>query len=113
VATPSIEGTDLVERQNYLKVRKHLAYLSEVLQVAPESLQSYRFHLRHLLLWADSRNLNGAIDFRPSFPAYLTSQPGKDGIQISAQIPAWTRRVWAVACSDHGRLQSCVYEPDA
>ena len=79
MATLSIEGTGLVERQNYLKVRKHLAYLSEVLQVAPESLQSYRFHLRHLLLWANSRNLNEAIDFRPAFPAYLTSQPGKNG----------------------------------
>jgi hypothetical protein len=47
----------IVERQNYPKVRTHLKYLEEVLQLTPASLEHYRFYLRHLLLWANDRKL--------------------------------------------------------
>ena len=69
----------MIERQNYLKVRTHLKYLEEVLQLNPDSLERYRFYLRHLLLWADDRKLQDVESLRPTFPTYLVSLPGKNG----------------------------------
>ena len=69
----------MIERQNYLKTRKHLVYLEEVLQLAPASLERCRFYLRHLLLWAGSQDFKQAQTIRPTLPAYLAAQPGKNG----------------------------------
>jgi integrase len=69
----------MVERQNYLKVKVHLKYLEEVLQLAPVSVERYRFYLRHLLLWADGCKLQDVERIRPTLPVYLTSLPGKNG----------------------------------
>jgi integrase len=69
----------MIERQNYLKTRKHLTYLQEVMQLTPASLDRYRFYLRHLLLWAGDKDLKQVQDIRPAFPAHLSTLPGKDG----------------------------------
>ena len=69
----------MIERQNYLKIKLHLKYLEEVLQLTPESLERYRFYLRHLLLWADDKNFLAVNEIRPTLPAYLAALPGKDG----------------------------------
>ena len=69
----------MIERQNYLKTRKHLSYLQEVMQLTPASLERYRFYLRHLLLWADDQDFKQIAEIRPTFPVYLASLPGKAG----------------------------------
>jgi len=74
----------MIERQNYLKTKKHLIYLEEVLQLTPASLERYRFYLRHLLLWAGDRDFKDVQGIRPTFPTYLITLPGKDGKGILA-----------------------------
>ncbi len=69
----------MIERQNYLKIREHLKYLEEVLQLSPASIERYRFYLRHLLLWADSKDFCEVQSLRPTLPSYLSSLPGKEG----------------------------------
>ena len=69
----------MIERQNYLKIKEHLKYLEEVLQLNPTSVERYRFYLRHLLLWADDQNFRNVQAIRPTLPTYLTSLPGKEG----------------------------------
>ena len=69
----------MIERQNYLKTRKHLTYLQEVMQLTPASLDRYRFYLRHLLLWAGDKDFKMVQDIRPTLPIYLAGLPGKDG----------------------------------
>lgn len=69
----------MVERQNYLKVKQHLKYLEEVMQLNPASLERYRFYLRHLLLWADAKPFPEVPHIRPTLPTHLASLPGKDG----------------------------------
>ena len=68
----------MIERQNYLKIREHLKYLEEVLQLNPTSVDRYRFYLRHLLLWADDQNFRNVQAIRPTLPSYLVSLPGKE-----------------------------------
>lgn len=69
----------MIERQNYLKIKEHLKYLEEVLQLNPASVKRYRFYLRHLLLWADDQHFRNVQSIRPTLPSYLASLPGKDG----------------------------------
>ena len=69
----------MIERQNYLKVKEHLKYLEEVLQLNQASVERYRFYLRHLLLWADDQNFRQVQTIRPTLPSYLSSLPGKEG----------------------------------
>ena len=69
----------MIERQNYLKIKEHLKYLEEVLQLNPVSVERYRFYLRHLLLWSDDQNFRNVQTIRPTLPSYLASLPGKDG----------------------------------
>ena len=69
----------MIERQNYLKIKEHLKYLEEVLQLNPASVERYRFYLRHLLLWADDQNFRNVQAIRPTLPTYLASLPGKEG----------------------------------
>ena len=38
----------VIERQNYLKVKEHLKYLEEVLQLNQASVERYRFYLPSL-----------------------------------------------------------------
>jgi hypothetical protein len=69
----------MVERQNYLKTRKHLIYLDEVQQLMPASLERYRFYLRHLLIWAGENDFKDVHNICPTFPIYLSTLPGNDG----------------------------------
>lgn len=69
----------MIKRQNYLKIKEHLKYLEEVLQLTPASVERYRFYLRHLLLWADDQDFRNVQVIRPTLPSYLASLPGKDG----------------------------------
>ena len=50
----------MIARDNYIKVREHLLYLHEVLQVQPISVERYETYLRHLLIWLDDQPLANA-----------------------------------------------------
>jgi len=63
----------MVNRSNYLWVKAHLDYLSEVAQLKANSVDRYWFCIRHLLLWADEVPFSRAPDIRPTFPCYLAS----------------------------------------
>ena len=71
----SIVEPIVIERQNYLKVKEHLKYLEEVLQLNQASVERYRFYLRHLLLWADDQNFRQVQAIRPTLPSYLACVP--------------------------------------
>jgi site-specific recombinase XerD len=76
----------VIERQNYLKIKEHLKYLEEVLQLTPASVERYRFYLRHLLLWADDQHFRHVQALRPTLPSYLASLPGKNGRGTLASV---------------------------
>jgi integrase len=63
----------VVNRDNYLLVRSFLQYLREVTQLSADSVERYRFYLRHLLLWADETPLSEAHSLRPTLPDYLSA----------------------------------------
>ncbi len=69
----------MIIRSNYLLLQEHLKYLGEVMQTAPASVDRYRFHLRHLLIWADARPWLAVPEIRPTFPVYLKSLSGENG----------------------------------
>lgn len=69
----------MIARDNYLKIKQHLQYLRDVLQVQPASAERYWFHLRYLLLWLDDQPLVNADRVRPTFPVFVSTLPGKDG----------------------------------
>ena len=75
----------MVERQNYLLVQAHLRYLRDIYQLSPASLDRYRFFLRHLILWADSRLFRDTHLIRPTFPAYVANLIGQSGSPLSQQ----------------------------
>jgi len=78
----------LVNRKNYLLMKQHLTYLDEVQQMTRVSLEKYHFCLKHLIRWADEALLSKPTSIRPTFPAYVSSLPGRRGeknISIASQ----------------------------
>ena len=76
----------MIVRSNYLLVQEHLKYLGEVMQTAPASVERYRFHLRHLLIWADERPWLEAPELRPTFPVYLKALNEANGQRSLAAV---------------------------
>ncbi len=68
----------MIERQNYIKVGKYLAYLKEVMQLETNSVERYRFYLRHLLLWAGANDFSKVSIIRPIFPKYISNHSEVD-----------------------------------
>jgi integrase len=69
----------VIQRDNYLLVRRYLQDLGEVYQLSGSSLGRYRFYLRHLLLWAGETPFQQAVKLRPTFPSYVSNLPGRNG----------------------------------
>ncbi len=69
----------MIQRSNYLLVRRYLQDLEEIYQLSGSSLGRYRFYLRHLLLWAGETPFQQAAKLRPTFPGYVSSLPGRQG----------------------------------
>ena len=69
----------MIHRNNYLLVRRYLQDLEEIYQLSGSSLGRYRFHLRHLLLWAGESPFQQAAKLRPTFPSYVSNIPGRQG----------------------------------
>ena len=61
----------MINRENYLLVRRDLVYRELVLQNDPHTIATYWQSLKHLLQWADKRSFKEAYKILPSFPEYL------------------------------------------
>jgi len=72
----------LVNRQNYLLINRFLVYLLEIEQVSKASIDTYRFYLRHLLLWADDNLFTDLEGLRPTFPDYISGK-GNNGVRLA------------------------------
>jgi hypothetical protein len=76
----------MIQRNNYLLVRQHLKDLKDIYQLADSSVGRYEFYLRHLLEWAGETPLHKVMPLRPSFPAYISTLPGRSGETTLAVI---------------------------
>ena len=76
----------MIQRSNYLLVRRYLQDLGEVYQLSSSSLGRYRFYLRHLLLWAGETPFQQAAKLRPTFPSYVSNLPGRQGDAALAPV---------------------------
>lgn len=72
----------MVNRQNYLLINRFLVYLLEIEQVSKASIDTYRFYLRHLLLWADDNLFTDLEGLRPTFPDYISGK-GNNGVRLA------------------------------
>ncbi|MBI5030203.1 MAG: site-specific integrase [Chloroflexi bacterium] len=68
----------MIHRNNYQLAKGFLAYLRDVTQVNPISIERYWAYLKHLLLWADDVPLSQVVAKRPTFATYLTT-PNEEG----------------------------------
>jgi len=68
----------VIQRNNYLLVRRYLHDLGEIYQLSGSSLGRYRFYLRHLLLWAGETPFQQVTKLRPTFPSYVSNLPGRN-----------------------------------
>jgi integrase len=75
----SLGERGVIQRNNYLLVRRYLQDLEEVYQLSRSSIGRYRFYLRHLLLWAGEMPFQQAAKLRPTFPSYVGNLPGRNG----------------------------------
>jgi site-specific recombinase XerC len=71
----------MINRDNYLMVKRYLEYLEQVKQNESNTLKRRRIQFRHLLEWADEAPFCDAPEIRPAFPRYLLvnrndNQPG-------------------------------------
>jgi integrase len=76
----------VIQRGNYLLVRRYLRDLGEVYQLSGSSLDRYRFYLRHLLLWAGETLFQQVAKLRPTFPSYVSNLPGRNGEMHLASV---------------------------
>ena len=85
----------LVNRTNYLMVKKFLLFQREVKLISPDSSDRYRFYLRHLLLWAMDTLLGKSQNIRPVFPAYVGEIVSPRGGIIAAETQ---KKIIETAC---------------
>lgn len=97
----------MIERRNFLKMCKFLDYLKEVLLLGENSVERYRFYLRHLLIWAGATDFSRVATIRPAFPKYLqkfrdphskkelASSTQKKVLDTSKRFFLWAKRTYA------------------
>ena len=61
----------MIQRENWLAVKKYLVYRLEVDQVSEKTVRLEKTWLRHLLLWADDNHFSQVPKIRPSFPQHI------------------------------------------
>ena len=93
----------MINRENYLAVRRYMDYIEQVKQNEPNTVKRRRIQLRHLLEWADETPFHNAPNIRPSFPRYLaqhrndnqTRQPARSTINrtlgVTREFFVWLR----------------------
>jgi site-specific recombinase XerC len=88
----------MIERSNWLAVKRYLSYCADVEQNAPATVATKRSQLRHLLEWAGETAFADVPDKRPTFPKYLLSagNSNKPGTMIGETMHriCWTVRAF-------------------
>ena len=74
----------MIERQNYLDCKEHLAYRREVCRDAESTLGTRWLALRWMLRWADDVLLAAAPTIRPTWPTWLGEQARAEGVGLAA-----------------------------
>lgn len=85
----------MINRSNYLLVRRYLDYLAEVKQNDAATIKRRRIQFRHLLEWADESPFCDVPDIRPTFPRYLATHRN-DGHTEPLAVSTVTRTLSAV-----------------
>lgn len=98
----------MINRKNYLRVKRHIQYLRDVEQIKPASADRYWFYLRQLLLWLDDQPFTAAPVIRPTFPVFISQLPGKrdsPSLALESQKTALecARRFFTWMKIEHGR----------
>jgi integrase len=83
----------LVNRDNWLLVKKYLAYRQDVLLNDPKTVRAGWVALRHLLQWADDKPFKDAHRLRPVFPDYLASSLARNDGQDKSLTPGHMQKV--------------------
>jgi site-specific recombinase XerD len=73
----------MINRENYRLTEAFLCYLRDVEQVGQGSFQTYRAHLKRVLLWAGDTEFAAAESIRPTLPRYLEEQHGTSQVRLS------------------------------
>lgn len=72
----------MVNRENYLILKKYLAFKLEVQHRQPGTVKTLRHRLRFVLEWADETHFANVSKLRPTFPDYLNSVVGKNSDRL-------------------------------
>ncbi|PKN90987.1 MAG: hypothetical protein CVU44_21240 [Chloroflexi bacterium HGW-Chloroflexi-6] len=75
----------LVNRDNYLLVKKYLVELGDERQIAQVSLERYRFYLRYPLLWATDTPFTQAHTIKPNLFVYLDEVKNESGAPLAGE----------------------------
>jgi integrase len=67
----------MINRENYLMVRRNLEYRTRVLQNDAHTIATYWQSLKHLLQWAGGKSFKDASKIMPPFPEYLLTARNK------------------------------------
>jgi integrase len=67
----------MINRENYLMVRRNLEYRARVIQNDMHTVGTYWQSLKHLLQWAERRSFKDAPKLIPAFPEYLLTARNK------------------------------------
>lgn len=73
----------MINRKNYLWMKKFLTYLSEVKGLKPKSLKRYEFLTKHLLIWADETSFSEAMSIQPALQKYARELPNQNGAPLA------------------------------
>lgn len=83
----------MINRENWLLVKKYLAYREDVLLNDPKTVRAGWVSLRHLLQWADEKPFKEIHRQRPVFPDYLASSIARNDGQNKALAPGHMQKV--------------------
>lgn len=86
-------GKITAKRQNFLWLKAHLTCLATELEMEPEVVLSYWFHLRYLWLWAGTTPLTQVVSLQPTLPAFLDDPAIDVSLEPEPLTQASSRRV--------------------
>ena len=69
----------MINRDNYLDVKKYETFLKEVSQNDDRTIATLRPRFKHLIEWADGSRFSTAYKIKPTYPVYLAGLKDENG----------------------------------